>query len=386
MQTNGREDPARDSDTSGDSRGGGRERRRATSLMTATLLAGVAGLVGLVGLVAWFLGGTSGPLPGFVEADGRVLVPAAAEEPARIGALGIRGQGNDFTLRRDDGDWTLSEADGYPARSGRVGAMLDTLGNLRAAYVSEDQSPPASDYGFGDLDGPSATAVGITLRGEDNAVLQRVTLGNVVTMPGGANLSNLALRRDDDPRIWLAESDLRVSADPFDWVDRRIFHTARDRVAEVVITAPDGEKLVIRRSEDSGALEVVEGLPPDASVEGPWVLEEIASVLENLEFVDAGAAKNLGGGGETWEARIRTADGILLAATIFPDKDRPWAKIRARATESSEAGRDRAREFNARHDEWAYRLPTYVTTRLMTRPAGLIDDGNRNSAAQPPPR
>ena len=378
MPINSRDDLASAPAAGPDPRGDAPARRRLA--MGGAALGGLAAVLGAVTLLAWFLAGTSGSPPGFEEADGRTLVPAAADDPARIAALAVEGQGNATTLRRADGGWVLAEGDGYPVDSRRVESVLAALGALRAAYVSEDGSPSAGEYGFGALDDPTGTAARITLRGADDTVLGHLTLGNVVTVPGGANLSKLALKRDDDSRIWLAEGDLQVSASPLEWVDRGIFHASRNRVVEVAITPPDGERLVVRRATGSGELRVAEGLPSGAAIEGPWVLEELASVLEHLEFAAVRSAGNLGREGDSWQARVATADGVVIAATLFPGKDRSWAIFEARPAGPGEAVRDAARDFNARHRAWAYALTDYAAGRFMTRPEDLINSGDRSSA------
>ncbi|MGH2350077.1 MAG: DUF4340 domain-containing protein, partial [Chloroflexota bacterium] len=291
-----------------------------------------------------------------------------------------------------DGTWRLASRDGYPAQASHVDTFLQRVADLRTAYVSEqEQQLRYEEYGVAEPDLSASRAVKVTLRNNADDTLERVIVGHTFSAPGGTQLKKVFIRREGDPRVWLADSDLQVDSDPLAWLDRHIVDVPHGRVTELVTIAPRGERLAIRRSND-GDLRVAEGLPPGEDVRGPWVLNRMASALEGLKFDDVRSAGSLPEGeSDAWQSMVRTADGLTFHIRLLPRAEEYWAVFSAEAgaqgrppdgaaTPAPGGGADappeaaeQAERFNARHSGWAYQMPPYSAERLTTRARDLTE-------------
>ena len=334
-------------------------------------------MAAMVGLAGWLLEhqGT-GSIPGFTSADERPVAPAA-RSPAEVQAIRIQGQGNAIELRRDGHRWQLASSHGYPVPGDRVVPMLRSLGRLRAAYVSTASPPAYASYGLTGIDDPTGRTVRVTLEGAGGKTIGTVTVGSTVSAPGGGTRHSLtALMLPGDSRIWLADGDLKILADPIRWLDNHITDMPEGNILDITTITPGGERLALARAGADENLRVTDGLPPGTEIKKVWLLDDIAHILGHLRFFDVERASAFTPiPADRWQITAKTTDHVVFHLALFTEDMETWTTIHAEATDA--AGRDAASRFNQGHHDWAYLLDAYVARRLMTRADNLIGIGAR---------
>lgn len=345
--------------------------RRSETPRSLRLLVGIAGLAlaafGLLGALA--LLDESG-VAGFESQEG-YLLPDLRDRQADVARVEILGPGAPITLAQQDGTWRLMENGGYPAEGSAVDAAVRSLAELRAAHVSDDAVEPER-HGVADPGSGYGAGTAVTLRDRHGTALARLVLGPPFSTPGEAVEPMLFARVGEDRRVWLAAGTLEIAADPLAWLDRDIADIPRAQVVAVTTTAPDGQRLAIRRAAD-GELAVAEGLSPDMRLKGPGVLHSVVSLMEQMRFEAVRPLAPAAEAAERWEAAVETDRGVTYRIQLVERvADGYWGTIAAEA--GGEAAPDAARvaaAFNERHGRWAYLLPAYATERLATRPQDL---------------
>jgi hypothetical protein len=330
-------------------------------------------VTGVVGTAGWMLSGQdAGSIAGFARADGSPIIPAVHSSPERIQIVKIENQGNTLTLRRDGGQWHLASSSGYPVPAQRVESMLKRLGELRAAYVSEDSPPRYNAYGLDGADNPAGHAARITIEDGTGEPVGTVTAGTVVTAPGAAQRELTATMRGSDSRIWLAEGNLKVVSDPLQWTENQVADVPKERVLSLTTMAPDGHRLKIERDDTGNGLRVAEGLPPGADQVSDWVLDPMFSALDDLRFADVQRASAFDPSpADLWRASWRTRDGMTYDLALIREDMGTWAQIRATSGSDDPGAQAAAEQFNARHRDWAYLLNEPVAKHLMAQPEDL---------------
>ncbi|MGE0652143.1 MAG: DUF4340 domain-containing protein [Alphaproteobacteria bacterium] len=337
------------------------------------LLACALIVAGFIGTAGWMLSGQeAGSIAGFTRADGSPILPAASSSAERIRTIRIESQGNAITLQRDGDQWQLASSSGYPIPEDRVDSMLKHLGELRAAYVSEDSPPRYNAYGLDGADNPSGHAARISVEDGDGKPIGSITTGAVVTAPGAVQRELTATMRPNDSRIWLAEGNLKVISDPLQWTENRITDVPKERVQSLTTTAPDGRRLAIGRDDTGNGLQVTEGLPPGAEPAPDWALDPMFNVLDDLRFADVQRIGDFDPlPADVWKATWRTAGGLTYDVALIREDMGTWGQFRATANTDAPAAQAAAERFNARHRNWAYLLNESVARHLMARPEDL---------------
>jgi hypothetical protein len=337
------------------------------------LLACMLVIAGVVGTAGWMLSGQeAGSIAGFARGDGSPILPAANSVPERIQTIKIETQGNTITLGRNGDQWQLASSSGYPVPGERVDSMLKRLGELRAAYVSEESPPRYNAYGLDGADNPSGRAARISVEDGNGKPIGSVTTGAVVTAPGAAQRELTATMRPNDSRIWLAEGNFKVVSDPLQWTENRISDVPKERVQSLTTTAPDGRRLVIGRDDTGNGLQVTEGLPPGAEPAPSWVLDPMFNVLDDLRFADVQRVSDFDPlPADVWRARWRTTDGLTYDLALLREDMGTWAQIRATPNSDDPGIQAAAERFNTRHREWAYLLNESIAKHLMAQPEDL---------------
>lgn len=375
---------------------------------TLLILALAAGL-GLVALAV-----TVATRPALVTVSpGTLAWPAAADAINDVIQIQSAGPETATTIARaaDGSGWMVVEAGGYPADPDVVRRALVGIADLR--LVEPRTADPARHARLGLLDpmtAPTATpaedrAVSIGLATAD-ADLGRLLIGGRQPRPSATLAPRAYIRHAEEDRTWLAEGTVDVPGTTLGWLPQRIMDVRPTRVWSVTVDGPDRPALEIRRDDWQAEDFAIVDAPADRVVDRAFRVNNVATVLENLDLTDVRPAEDLPVPADPDRAVIRTYDGMTVTAIVVPDPADPavdWLLFEAAESppltptpltntgepyfQPLEAIRDEIAALNDTVAGWAYRVPRFKTDRFQVTvediTAGATGTGDAPAADAP---
>lgn len=366
----------------------------------------ILALAATLGLIA--LGVTVATRPALVTVSpGTLAWPAAADAINDVIQIQSSGPESATTIARaaDGSGWVVVEAGGYPADGDVVRRALVGVADLR--LVEPRTADPARHARLGLLDPMTvpaetpaedqAVAIGLATETED---LGRLLIGGREPRPSATLAPRAYVRHADEDRTWLAEGSVDVPGTTLGWLPQRIMNIRPTRVWSVVVDGPDREALEIRRDDWQAEDFAIVDPPADRVVDRAFRVNNVATVLENLDLTDVRPAEDLPLPAAPETATIRTYDGITVTAIILPDPEEPGVDwLRFEAVESApitptpltntgepyfqpiEAIRDEIATINDTVAGWAYRVPRFKTERFQV----TVEDITAAADGEPAP-
>lgn len=300
--------------------------------------------------------------PGDPSADRQALLPglkALANDAQRI-SVHRSVEGDGVIIIRDNGTWTVTARDGYPADVGKLGQLIDALASAR--IVEEKTSNPANYAKLG-VDDPANGGSGhlVAVAGPDFSY--SVILGEA------AQGDFRYARIPDQSTSYLIDRNPALPQSAGEWLEPDIVDIPASRVRRVSIAHADGDTIVIEKSEEAQTDFVVADVPAGRELSYATVGNGIAGALAGLELddvrkrVDAPATTSVAF--ETW-------DGLRIAIDAVTDGESTWLAFAATSADVESASADDAARINERLSGWQYRVADYKKNLLVRRWEDLL--------------
>lgn len=268
-------------------------------------------------------------------------VAAAPNEVARIELA--QGEDRLVLARNAQGEWSLANRTGWPARPEAVRQLLrDLIGlervepktarpeyHARLNLVAPEQGGKALHIGLFDAEGTSRGALLVGKRQE------------------GQGAPHLFVRCPGEAQVWLAEGALSASPQTALWADTSLLSLPRARIQAVAADPEEGPDWRLSRAAPAEEGEAAEFTLEAPEAERPLdshYTTLLAASLEDLRFADLRAADNLPAG-PVAEARFTTFDGLEMTIRQYRIDDRPWITL---AAEGTGGAAEEAAEISAR--------------------------------------
>ncbi len=327
------------------------------------------------------------------------LFPGLTAKVNDVAALEIATQKDLFRIERGAApdEWTMPSRDNYPVRADLVRknilgiAALETVEprtdkpeHYDLLQVSEpDQYKPADDAAKSDA-GP----ILVRLADGKSEALAAVIVGKIKSYPVGGKPGQYHVRKPGEARAWLARGTLELPAAPVQWLVKETVKIDRDRVAEAVVTHPDGEVLKLVRAKakpDSDVVDFVPAeLPKGMKMSSQYDVDAVAGALAYLTFDNVARAEGKDFSKAT-VTEITTVDGLRATVRTIPAEEagkKVWATIsvafdaalaKPDAKVKPEEAQKQAQEAVARTQGWAYLLPESSARDLTRHLKDLIE-------------
>jgi hypothetical protein len=307
---------------------------------------------------------------------GRLFVPTFAEQINDATSIALITADGSFSLRRDDGDWVITEWGGYPADYAQVKQTLMGLADLE---IIESKTAKASNHGQMGLEqpgSPGGTSLGLTITGSGDASLANIVLGN----PRSGHQQQHYARRAGEDQTWLVSGDLEPPRELSGWVDKELLRLAAASLNRVVITHPDGEVVEIRKSADGDW--TLADVPQDRTVKEYAGLSSLAGALAYLDMESVVPAAEQAERDLEWTlTRFERPDGLVLDVSTAEDGDERWARFEVSQIDAAEPTADEEAaaaagaavgqavaeevdELRGRLSGWTYRLSSWKADSL----------------------
>ena len=254
------------------------------------------------------------------------VVPGLSAELNSVSGIKLSGASNTpiITLKRTDKGWVASSIDGYGAD---VSKIRDYLIKLSEAKIREAKTAnPASYAKLGVEDLTAADAKGILLELEGTKTPVKLILGSIA----GTGGQGVYVRKPGEKQSYLASGQIRPEASVNSWIQAEITNIAVNRVQEVTITPPTGDKLVVRKNKVEDADWAVLNIPKGKALSSPSIGNQVAGTLDALRLESvlpaALAEPDLA---QTYVARFVTFEGLVVNVTAWEKDSKGYARFNA---------------------------------------------------------
>ncbi len=322
-----------------------------------------------------------------IPSAGEPLLPGLLERVNDVRLISGLSAGEPFNVELSDGRWVVREKDGYPADADRVHLLLVGAASLRRIEPKTANPDLYPRIGLEDPSSPSATSMQIVIKDGDSEPLADLVVGRRRPAKTTLEDSEIYVRLGDDPQSWLVQGKLPKAGGALDWVSEIIVGVPEERIHEVEIEHPDGERILLRKARPEDVDYALVDRPEDREVDGQWKLNDIGRSFSEFELEDVRAGDLESVGGEPGlSAEMRTYDGLVVTLSTRVDGERTLAAFGARfdaartpasAGVVEEAGADRlldpaeVQAEASRLDEawrgWVFELPSYRADYLAKR-------------------
>ena len=255
-----------------------------------------------------------------------LVVPGLSAELNNVSSIKLTGASNTpiITLKRTDKGWVASSIDGYGAD---ISKIRDYLIKLSEAKILEAKTAnPASYAKLGVQDLTVADAKGILLELEGTKTPVKLIMGSIA----GSGGQGVYVRKPGEKQSYLASGQIRPEASVNSWIQAEITNIPVNRVQEVTITPPTGDKLVVRKAKAEDADWAVLNVPKGRELSSPSIGNQLAGTLDALRLESvlpaAQAEPDLA---QTYLARFVTFEGLVVTVTAWEKDSKGYARFNA---------------------------------------------------------
>ena len=255
-----------------------------------------------------------------------LVVPGLSAELNNVSSIKLTGASNTpiITLKRTDKGWVASSIDGYGAD---ISKIRDYLIKLSDAKILEAKTAnPASYAKLGVQDLTVADAKGILLELEGTKTPVKLIMGSIA----GSGGQGVYVRKPGEKQSYLASGQIRPEASVNSWIQAEITNIPVNRVQEVTITPPTGDKLVVRKAKAEDADWAVLNVPKGRELSSPSIGNQLAGTLDALRLESvlpaAQAEPDLA---QTYLARFVTFEGLVVTVTAWEKDSKGYARFNA---------------------------------------------------------
>ena len=300
------------------------------------------------------------------------LFPELAERINDVSELVVRDDQTALTVRRGSGNWSIVEADNYPALVDKVKQTVLAVSDLMVIAEKTDNPDRYKRLGVEDPDSKGATSHLLTLVNNGDE-LAKLVVGKTRRSKSAAGAPGLYVRIPDQQQALLVEGRLAVSADIIDWIKRDIIDIEGDRVNAVRLRQAGGTEALLDRENTADNL-ALHDIPEGKEPASEYLLGRMATMLENVYVEGVRKENSIDFSTPDTVMDITTFDGLTATIQVVKSGEHTYAGFsfatqetgKATGGESpaeTDAGEEaeltpeqEAEALNSLVQGWAYRL------------------------------
>ena len=291
---------------------------------TIGLLAGIT-IIGIV-LAVFVNREPSSSLP----QSGQQLFPELMSLVNDVNEVVIETHEETMTLVRGDHTWAIKEKAGYRADVEKVKKTIVGLADLRI-LEPKTKTPELYDrLGLQDPGQEGSTSKMVTLKTADNPEAAKLVVGNQKPAKGNPRMSDIYVRKPDDPQTWLVIGNLPLETVPGEWLDTEVTALTTKRVRQVTVTHPKGETLHLSKAKPDDLDFSLDSIPAGFKIASQFNVNNVVGTLVQLSLEDVKPQAEVDFvANRGVSAVLETFDGLRLHVHTTKQDERVWAKLSA---------------------------------------------------------
>ncbi len=300
-------------------------------------------------------------------------------DPATVGSIVVKVQGNTVTLSRQGGIFVVGEKDRYPAKTSQINNLITSCLDIQTAELITTDTANFAELGVAD----EAPVKSVSFLKPDKSLIAGILIGKP-----GKDTQGTYVRLVSSDRVYLSTNEPPLFPAAIEYLERNLTEVAREDIVRVSAEGPDGASVITNEPHRGAALANV----PAGKKERISRIDAVLTVLTNLMFDDVMKDSGKLRFDRTYTCQLRDSTVYTLqlatkgnktfakCSAEFMDKSavvkRPGVESPAelKAKEAILLGRDKVEEFNRKTKEWVYEIPESKAANLKVRFADLIED------------
>jgi Domain of unknown function (DUF4340) len=307
------------------------------------------------------------------SASGEALLPALATRANDVASLQLLQGEKSLTIQRQGDVWSLKERDGYVALPDKVRTLVVQLAQSKLA---ERKTQSAQRHSTLELEDPllkDAKSRMVRLLDASGRNIGEIIVGKSRFEAFGNSKPGIYVRRPSEVQTWLAVGPVDVPLDARDWVERKVFETDGNKIANLSWHAPGTpakEIVKLKRTTGADATLAFEDVPTGKKVKTGESGDAIARSYTRLELDDVRKALAADKDTKTGQATLVTADGMAVVFDAHAKNDETWLAISAKGDGDAKAAAD---ALNARVKGWQFKIAPGTAGQLFKPAADLFE-------------
>ncbi|WP_447963863.1 DUF4340 domain-containing protein [Nitrospira sp. Ecomares 2.1] len=265
-------------------------------------------------------------LPG----SGELLFPSLLSVVNNVGEVVVETKDQTVTLVREEKTWRVKEKAGYRADVEKVKQTLIGLAELRILEPKTKNPELYDRLGLQDKEQEDSLSTTVTLKTANNPEAAVVILGNQRPAKGNPRMSEIYVRKPEDPQTWLTIGNLPLEKVSGEWLDTEITALTTKRVHRVTVTHPDGETLLVLKEKPDDLDFQLDSVPAGSKVASQFNVNNVVGTLVQLPLEDVKKEEEVNFQNHTGVAVVlETFDGLRLHVQTTKQEDKIFGKFSA---------------------------------------------------------
>lgn len=266
-----------------------------------------------------------------------------------------------ITLIRGDSQWGVKEKSGYRADVEKVKSALVGLAELRLQDPKTKNPELYDRLGLLSKEKDGSTSLTLSLKTGESPPIAQVVIGNQKPAKSNPKLSEIYIRKPEDPQTWLVTGNLRLDRLPEEWLDKEITALPTKRVRHVQVTHPDGEVLHLSKEKPEDMDFQLDSIPTGFKVSSTFNLNNVVGTLVQLSLEDVRKESEIEFHSDNGiKAMVETFDGIRLHVQTAQVGEKVFGKFSAefdqslvKMTEENKPAKDEPQQSSEKKQEGA---------------------------------
>ncbi len=310
--------------------------------------------------------------------QGDPLFPGLSTAAGKVAAVTVQQGSETITIARNGDVWGIKDRAGWPANAEEVREVLVGLTQMQ---IIEEKTRNEARYKLLHLEDPASDDAQSKLVRLDDAsgnAIATVVLGKIKFGVLGPGRNGTYVRKPDNAQTWLVSGSMDAPVDVRGWAQKAIFEIQKDDVAQIRISHPGDEDIVLARGEGEDADIALANIPEGSKLRQDADIGFIATALAQLELWDVKKRDEVAGDPDSAIiSEIITKGGLTVFVNMIASEgDDHWVTVEAQGVGEVKPAAD---EINARADGWVFKIQSYKAESFKKRLSDLTEEDKPES-------
>ena len=298
------------------------------------------------------------------DAD-QIFLPELKQRLTEVAKIQIDSLGESVVLESQNNSWVVASKQNYPADTNSIRQLIYGMADLTIVEVKTADESLLSKIG---LTQDSDDSVRVRIMDVDGNTISDILFGK--SQPAlSSQGQDWFVRQFDDAQSWLLNGQLLLNRNAYQWLSKAILSMDTDDIQEVVLNTNHIDSLVIRKTDESQAFELV-GEKDSEEIEA-YKLDEIVEAASSIQLDDVRLKSADQNNSSEATIQLKTKNGLNVEITVT-DTEQGWINLIAQTEMTDQGVTEQSQALNKNWSEWEFQIPKYKLDTLLQKKQDLI--------------